>query len=140
MSANLDIVRSIYADWERGDFSRTDWADPEIEYSWVEGPAPHTWTGLRGMEEANRDFLSAWEKARFEADQYRELDGARVLVLMRFYGRGKVSGLDVGQMPSMGAALFQVRDGTVSRLVLSFDRDRVLSDLGLAPEEQDDPR
>ena len=32
MSANLDLVRSIHAIWESGDWGATNWADPEIEF------------------------------------------------------------------------------------------------------------
>src|SRR4051794_2565462 len=78
-SANLDLVHSIYAAWERGDFSSVEWAHPEIEYVIVEGPAPGSWSGLAGLEEGGLGFLSAWEELRVEAEEYRKLDDERVL-------------------------------------------------------------
>jgi ketosteroid isomerase-like protein len=131
-SSNLDLVRSIYADWERGDFSSAEWAHPEIEYVIADGPAPGSWKGVAGMAKAMRDFFSAWEEWRGEADEYRELDGQRVLVLVRYSGRGKLSGLEVGQIRAEGASLFHCRDGTVTRFVAYLDRERALADLGLA--------
>ena len=133
-SANLDLVRSIYADWEHGDFSRTDWADPEIEYVIADGPDPVSATGLENAAAAWRGVMSGWEELRAEADEYRCLDDERVLVLFRRGGRGKRSGLEVAQIGSKGAQLFHLRDGRVTTLVWYWDRDRALADLGLAPE------
>ena len=133
MSENLDLVRSIYADWERGDFSRADWAHPEIEYVRAEGPEAGTWTGLAGMAKGARTYLDAWDERRFVAEEYRELDDERVLVLYRFGGRGKASGLDLERMQAKGAYLFQLSAGKVVRLVTYWDRDRAFADLGLAP-------
>jgi ketosteroid isomerase-like protein len=133
-SGNLDLVRSIRAGWERGDFSSTEWADPEIEFVIADGPSPGSWAGLTGMEDGLREWLSAWDDFRGEAEGYRELDGERVLVLVSRSGRGKRSGLDLGQFGSPGATLFHIRDGNVTRLVHYFDRERALADLGLAPD------
>src|SRR5215212_11678135 len=129
---NLDLVRSIYAGWERGDYSSADWAHPEIEYVLADGPAPGNWRGLSGMAEAWGDFLSAWDEARAEAHDYRELDGERVLAFFRRSGRGRTSGVDLGQFQSQGATLFHVRGGKVTRLVVYHDSERALAELGLA--------
>jgi ketosteroid isomerase-like protein len=131
MSANLDLVRSIYADWERGEFGSTEWADPEIEYVRADGPDPGSWTGLVEMAEGIRARLSAWEDFRTGAEEYRELDDGRVLVFIHQSGRGKASGLELGQMGSKGAVLFHVRGGKVTRLVSYLDRQNALADLGL---------
>src|SRR5439155_449668 len=81
MSANLDLVRSIYAAWERGDFNSAEWAHSEIEYVVADGPEPGSGKGLAGLAEAWRSWLSAWEDLRIEVDEFRELDDERVLVL-----------------------------------------------------------
>jgi ketosteroid isomerase-like protein len=131
MSENLDLVRSIYAARERGDYSSADWAHPDIEYVIADGPSPGRWTGLAGMAQGWRDFLSAWDEVRPEVDEYRELDDERVLVLVRFRGRGKTSGLKLEEMQAKATALYYVREGKVTRLVHYWDRDRALADLGL---------
>jgi ketosteroid isomerase-like protein len=129
VSELLDLVRSIYADWERGDFSSAAWADPEIEFVVPDGPDPGTWKGLAEMTESWRSQVSAWEAFDAVADEIRQLDDERVLVLSHVCARGKTSGLDVGEK---GAELFHIRDGKVTRLVTYWERERALTDLGLA--------
>jgi ketosteroid isomerase-like protein len=135
-SANLDLVRSIYADWERGDFSRTEWAHPEIEVMFADGPTLGSWTGLSAMADGWREYLSTWEDYRVEAEKYRELDDGRVLVFHLSMGRGKTSGLELGQMGAKTGCLFHVRDGKVTRLTYYWDRKRALADLGLTEEDE----
>jgi len=128
---NVDVVRSIYAAWERGDFSSAEWAHPEIEYVSADGPAPGSSTGLAGMAEGFRGWLSAWEDWRVEAEEYHELDGERVLVLFHFSARGKTSGLEVGEIWTKGASLFHLRGGKVAKLVQYFDRAEAFEAVGL---------
>jgi ketosteroid isomerase-like protein len=131
MSENLDLVRSIHAAWERGDFSSAEWAHPEIEFVQPDGPDPGCSSGLIEMTAGWRSRASPFEQLRIAADEYRELDGERILVLTRRSGRGKTSGLDLAQMQTKGATLFVIRGGKVTRLINYFDRDRALADLGL---------
>jgi ketosteroid isomerase-like protein len=136
MSANLDLVRSIMAAVGRGDFSTAESVHPDIEFVVADGPDPGNWKGLAAFREVVRNRVGAWEKYRHLVDEYRELDNERVLVLAHRSGRGKASGLELGQIRTDGALLFQLRDGKVTRLIGYNDRERALADLGL-PREGD---
>jgi ketosteroid isomerase-like protein len=128
MSANLDLVRSIHASIGRGDYSSAEWADGEIEYVHADGPEPGSVTGRDGLVRAMRNLFGAFEDFRVEAEDCRELDAQRVLALTKASGRGKTSGLDIGQK---GAEVFEICNGKVTRIVTYNDRDRALADLGL---------
>jgi len=129
---NVDLVRPIYAAWERGDFSASDWAHPDIEFLAPDSFDSGSATGLAEMAALWSKWLEAWESYRVEVDEYRTLDDERILVLMAHCGRGKTSGLDVGQVERAGANLFHVRDRKVTKLVLYWDREHALADLGLS--------
>jgi hypothetical protein len=116
-SSNLDLVRSIFADWERGDFSCADWADPQIEYTQDEiGVFPRsTWKGLAGMAEGARAQLEIMADHRIQAEEYRELDGRR----------------ESTGVPLAGARLAVIHGGKVTKLVAYHNRARAFADLGL---------
>jgi ketosteroid isomerase-like protein len=128
---NVELVRSIYADWERGEFDRADWAHPEIEFVSVDGPDPGVWRGLGEMAANFRAWLRLWKGFRLAADEYRSHGSQSVIVLDHYSGQGKTSGLDLGQIQARGAWVFQIRDGKVVRMTRYLDRDRALAELGL---------
>jgi hypothetical protein len=69
---------------------------------------------------------------RVEAEACRQLDDERVLVLTRLSGRGKTSGIELGQMRSNGADVLEIRGGKVVRFLLYWNREHALADLGLS--------
>src|SRR4051794_5499724 len=122
VSSNLDLIKSIYADWERGDWSSADWADPEIEFEMVGGLVEGRWTGKEEMSKAWATMLNAWEDLKAVPEEFRELDGGRVLVLLGNTGRGKGSGIEIGEITVRAANVFTIGDGKVTRLTLYWER------------------
>ena len=94
-------------------------------------PDPGNRTGVAAMADAHREHITSWTHVHNQADEFRVLDTERVLVLLRIIARGKTNGVDLGQMQNEAAALFHVHEGKVRRLVIYWDRDRALADLGL---------
>jgi ketosteroid isomerase-like protein len=131
VSANLDLVRSIYADWERGDWSSASWAHPDIEFVIADGLEPGTRRGVAAMAESWQQWLAAWDGFRLEVEEFRELDGERVLVLTRYSASGKTSGASITEMWTESATVLHVREGKVTRLVGYNTRPNALADLGL---------
>jgi hypothetical protein len=77
------------------------------------------------------------DETHVEAEEDRQLDNRRALVFDRRSGTYKHSGMEFGRpggIPRTGAHLFHISKGTVTRLVVYFDRDRAFADLGLTPE------
>ena len=129
---NVELVRSIRAAWDRGDFSSAEWAHPEIEFVIADGPSPGKWMGVAGMAEGFRSIVSAWEGFHVVSEEFRELDGERVLVLVHATGSGKTSGASLGEVGAKAAELFHVRSGKVTRLVIYLNREDAFADLSLS--------
>jgi hypothetical protein len=83
------------------------------------------------MAEGWRRLLSAWSMFSTEADEYAELDDGRVLVLATFGGTARFIGLDIRDGHSKGANVFEIEEGKVRKLILYWNRELALADLGL---------
>ena len=75
--------------------------------------------GYEGFVTVMRDWLGAWERPiTIEADEFIS-SGDRILVLVRWSGRGKESG---AQIEGEGAHLWTFRDGLVVHYGVYRDR------------------
>ena len=76
MSENTDLVRSIYAAWERRDYRSAEWAHSEIEYVNADGPDRGRRVGLEEMAEAWRR-RTCRNSERSYATRLRRITGSR---------------------------------------------------------------
>ena len=72
MLSNLELVKSIYAQWEKGDFSSAGWADPEIEFAMHGGLNAGEWKGIEAMTDVWTTMLRAWVDLRAIPEELRE--------------------------------------------------------------------
>ena len=101
---NVDIVRQVFADWERGNFSR-ELLHPEVRIRWLASISPATWhsspsasgeqqvetVGLEDATKFLREFLSSFEGVTQSAEKIVDA-GDTVVAIATWRGRGKRSG------------------------------------------------
>jgi ketosteroid isomerase-like protein len=132
VSENVKALEPIYAEWGAGRWDT--WFDVFAEdYEWgfssdfVEGGVAPDPARSSGHSERLRAWLSPWHEWRCLAERYVPL-GDQVLVLCRYLGVAKGSGLPVDQE---GAHLWQMRGGEAVRLEVFSDLPSALRAVGL---------
>lgn len=129
---NVETVRRIYAEWERGNFfGDPDLFDPDIHVVWVDAilvPEGET-HGLRQLSETMMPFLEAWDDARATAQKILDAGGDDVLALVVWQGRGRRSGVPVEQHQT---SVWTVVEGRITRLVNYGDPAKGLKAAGFS--------
>jgi ketosteroid isomerase-like protein len=129
---NVEIVRAAMETWNQGDL------DAALEYvsqEWEWHTArlfPGTDAVYRGKQGFTRfwnTFREPWESIRVQVERIEDLGGDRVLALFMFYGKGKLSGVDV---TTEYANVFTLRDGRVTYQVGYGDWKSALEAVGLS--------
>jgi uncharacterized protein len=125
---NVEIVRSLYEGWLRGDLG-LDKLDPDIamiESAAVPGAA--SVIGIDAVERYIASFAKYWDEIRVEPQEYIDA-GDIVIVVARLTGRGRSSGAGVDRV---WAYVWTLRQGKALRMEAYADRREALEAAGLA--------
>jgi ketosteroid isomerase-like protein len=131
VSANLDLVRSIFADWERGS-DITEAFDPKVEFTRTGGGSdvlgyPTESRGIDGLWAALGAWTDEWSDVQAEAESFVEVE-KRVLVLVRHRGVGKRSGV---KMDHVDGWVFSISEGRIVRWDAYWNPDDAKRAVGL---------
>jgi ketosteroid isomerase-like protein len=112
---NVEIVRSLLARWERGNYD-TEAFDPEVEFTRTGGGSDvlgYTTEarGIDGLWSAMRAWTDEWTDTRMEAESFLDA-GDRVLALVRHHAVGRRSG---ARLSNLDGWVFSLRDRRIVR-------------------------
>ena len=125
--SDLEKLETLYEGWTRGDYSRSDIFDADMKVESFGMGEPIVADSYDGFVAVMRDWLAAWERPiTIDAEEFIQSED-RVLVFVRWSGRGKGSG---AQIEAEGAHLWTFRDGLVVHYGVYRDRDEARAALG----------
>ena len=126
---NVEIVRRTVDAYPSGDVEAVlaDY-DPEVVFD-VSSARPEggVFWGREGVEEGIQAWVGRWAEYRFEVEDIIDA-GDRVLMIIREFGRGEGSGVEVNQHTFWVQTM---RNGKIVRAKLFVDRDQALEAAGL---------
>ena len=130
--ANIDIVRSIYADPRGLSSAASDKFAPDAEFDFTEIYPDKPL--MKGVEELRRFRATGpWSGSpiHFEPERFFHVDDDRVLVFVHASATGRESGVPVELRV---AHQFTIRDGLVVQFKVYANRDQALGAAGLAAD------
>jgi len=125
---NVEIVRRLIEAWDRGDYSAALASiDPKIEVNVAyHADIDGTYRGHAGLAEMLGVFWTEFERPRIEIEEAIHVGNAVVLGV-RFFGRGKKSGVEV-DAPAWHA--WSLREGLAVRWQLFRTKQEALEAAG----------
>jgi ketosteroid isomerase-like protein len=130
---NVEIVRTAFAEFERGNFRALEVFDPSIRIVWLPVFGVETESvGLDEMARTMKEWMEAWEQVTAVAEQLIDAGEDQVVVLAEWRGRGKASGVST-TWPF--GAVYTLRDGKVTSIISYTDPSEALEAAGLAEQD-----
>jgi ketosteroid isomerase-like protein len=127
---DVEIVRGVIDAWNRTQpEDAIRYLEPDVVLDATQRRInPKTYNGVEGMRAMLADRDEVWEEFRLEPDEFVDA-GEWIVVIGRWVGKGKGSGIEV-QQPVAHA--FRLQDGRIVRAELSYaDRRAALEAVGL---------
>jgi ketosteroid isomerase-like protein len=124
---NAVLLRHAFEVFNRaGIESVLDLMHPEVEaVDLPQAPEGRHHTGRAAIAAWFGSMEEIWDGLRLDAEEVTELDGERVLAVVRFSGRARSSGMEIDQRV---ATVFTIREGKTVRWQIYPTRDEAFAD------------
>jgi ketosteroid isomerase-like protein len=130
---NIELVTTVLAQWEQGNFWTPDAFDRAVQVRWMDpiiAPAGGETNGLEELARGMVEFLRQWEKGSGSATAERVVEaGEGVVSVETWRGRGKTSGVEVS---APQACIWSISNGKITRMVRYGDPAEALEAAGLS--------